>query len=125
MCFEELLLPIGFECPEELFGVAVSKITTDSREVVENSIFICVEGKDDDGHRYIEEASTAGAKIIVAENVRNECVGGAALLYAKNTRSIASLLYNLWYRDPVSKMKFIGVFSFKLIFEKDGYFYRF
>lgn len=109
MRFDELLLPIGLDCPKELFGVSVSKITTDSREVVENSIFICVKGKNDDGHRYIKDAINAGAKVIVAENVRNECVGGAALLYAKNTRNVASLLYNLWYRYPVGKMKFIGV----------------
>ena len=109
MYFEELLLPIGLECPKKLFGVSVSAIVTDSRRVVENSIFICVEGKNDDGHRHIGEALGAGAEVIVAESVRNECEGGAALLYAENTRRIASLLYNLWYGDPVSRMKFIGV----------------
>ena len=109
MCFEELLLPLGLECPEGLFGVDVACVTTHSKEVIENSIFICIKGKHDDGHSYVQEAIDAGAKIIVAENVRNECVGGAALLYAKNTRRVASLLYNLWYNDPVSKMKFIGV----------------
>ena len=109
MRFEELLLPVGLECPKELFGVEVSKIVTDSRKVVENSIFICVKGMHDDGHRYINDAIDAGAKVIVAENVRNECVGGAALLYAKNTRRFASLLYNLWYDNPVDKMKFIGI----------------
>ena len=109
MCFDELLLPLGLECPESLVGVSVSNITTDSREVTENSIFICVKGRDDDGHRYISDAIDAGAKIIVAENVRNECVGGAVLLSARNTRGVASLLYNLWYNDPSSKMKFIGV----------------
>jgi hypothetical protein len=109
MFFDELLLPVGLECPKELFGVVVAKITTDSREVVENSIFICVKGGNDDGHRYISEAISAGARVIVAENVRNECVGGAALLYASNTRNVASLLYNLWYRNPVGEMKFIGI----------------
>ena len=109
MRFEELLLPVGLECPKELFGVEVSRIVTDSRKVIENSIFICVKGMHDDGHRYISDAIDAGAKVIVAENVRNECVGGAALLYAKNTRRLASLLYNLWYDDPVGKMKFIGI----------------
>ena len=109
MRFEELLLPVGLECPKELFGVEVSRIVTDSRKVIENSIFICVKGMHDDGHRYISDAIDAGAKVIVAENVRNECVGGAALLYAKNTRRLASLLYNLWYDDPVDKMKFIGI----------------
>ena len=109
MRFEELLLPVGLECPNELFGVEVSKIATDSREVVENSIFICVKGTHDDGHCYLNDAIDAGARVIVAEKVRNECVGGAALLYARNTRRFASLLYNLWYNDPVGKMKFIGI----------------
>ena len=109
MCFEELLLPVGLECPRELFGVSVSAVTTDSRRVVKNSIFICIEGTNDDGHRYVEEALNAGAEVIVAESVRSECEGGAALLYAENTRRIASLLYNLWQGDPVSRMKFIGV----------------
>ena len=109
MRFEELLLPAGLECPKELFGVEVAKVTENSKEVVENSIFICIKGTYDDGHAYIREALDAGARVIVAENVRNECVGGAALLYADNTRSIASLLYNLWYNNPASKMKFIGV----------------
>ena len=109
MRFEELLLPAGLECPKKLFGLEVANVTTDSRECVENSIFICVKGCHDDGHRYINDALNAGARVIVAENVRNECVGGAALLYAENTRNVASLLYNLWYRDPVSKMHFIGI----------------
>ena len=109
MRFEELLLPAGLECPKELFGIEVTRVTTDSRECVKNSIFICVKGSHDDGHRYINDALNAGARVIVAENVRNECVGGAALLYAENTRSVASLLYNLWYNDPVGKMSFIGV----------------
>lgn len=109
MFFDELLLSAGFECPKELFGVEVAGIATNSQEVVKNGIFICVSGSRDDGHRYIEDAVRAGAKVIVAESVRNKCVGGAALLYADNTRRAAALLYNLWYKNPTSKMKFIGV----------------
>ena len=109
MCFEELLLPLGLECPAELYGVCVSAVATDSRKVKENSIFICVCGSSDDGHNYVDEAIRRGARVIVAENVRNECVGGAALLCVENTRRISSLLYNLFYNDPASKMKFIGV----------------
>ena len=109
MCFEDLLLPIGLECPSELFGVEVACVTCNSEEVVENSIFICQRGKRYDGHDYIEKAFLAGAKVIVAENVRDGCVGGAAILYVDNTRRVASLLYNLWYGNPADKMKFIGI----------------
>ena len=97
MCFDELLLPIGLECPKELIGVEVTGIVTDSRRVVKNSIFICVKGARYDGHDYIGEAINAGAKVIVAKTVRDVCVGGAAILYVENTRNVASLLYNLLF----------------------------
>lgn len=109
MFYNELLLPLGLECPAELFGVEVAGIATDSERVVENCIFICVSGTRYDGHDYVNEAISAGARVIVAEKVRNECVGGAALLYVENTRRAAALLYNLWYGDPASKMRFVGV----------------
>ena len=109
MLYNELLLPLGLECPTELFGVEVAGIATDSAKVVENCIFICVRGTRYDGHDYVNEAISAGARVIVAEKVRNECVGGAALLYVENTRRAAALLYNLWYGDPSSKMRFVGV----------------
>ena len=109
MCFDELLLPIGLDCPKELFGVEVARVTSNSEEVVENSIFICIKGKRYDGHDYMKNAFEAGAKVIVAENVRDGCVGGAAILYVDNTGRVASLLYNLWYGNPAGKMKFIGI----------------
>lgn len=109
MRFEDLLLPIGLDCPSELFGVDVACVTCNSDEVVENSIFICIKGTRYDGHDYIDKALLAGAKVIVAENVRDGCVGGAAILYVDNTGRVASLLYNLWYGDPAGKMKFIGI----------------
>lgn len=109
MFFDELLLPLGLECPAELFGVEAAGIATDSKRIVENGIFICVKGSHYDGHDFVSEAVNAGARVIVAEKVRNECVGGAALLYVENTRRAAALLYNLWFGDPASKMRFIGV----------------
>ena len=109
MNFDELLLPIGLECPKELVGVEVSKIVTDSRKATQNSIFICIEGARYDGHDHITEAVNAGAKVIVAKIVRDVCVGGAALLYVENTRNVSSLLYNRWYNDPTSDIKIIGV----------------
>ena len=109
MCFDELLLPIGLECPKELVGVEVTDIVTDSRKVVKNSIFICVKGARYDGHDYIDEAINAGAKVIVAKTVRDVCVGGAAILYVENTRNVASLLYNRWYKDPAADLKIIGI----------------
>ena len=64
MLYNELLLPLGLECPTELFGVEVAGIATDSAKVVENCIFICVRGTRYDGHDYVNEAISAGARVI-------------------------------------------------------------
>ncbi len=108
MNFHELLTGVGLECPENIEDLEVSAIVTDSSRVVENSIFVCLCGSRCDGHDHIEEAIRAGAAVIVAEKVRDECVGGAAIL-VDDTRHTASLLYNKWYGEPAADMKIIGI----------------
>lgn len=105
----ELFALAGIDIPEEIYDLEVSGIFTDSREVTENSVFICLKGARFDGHDHIGEALEAGAAIIVAEKVRGVCVGGAASILVDNTRHSASLLYNAWYKRPSEKMKIVGV----------------
>ncbi len=109
MKFGELLTGVGLECPRELLDLDVSGIVTDSRRVVKNCIFVCLCGARCDGHDYIEQAMKAGAAVIVAEKVRGECVGGAAIILVDNTRHTASLLYNKWYGDPCRRLKIVGI----------------
>ncbi len=132
MNFERLLGAVGLECPQELWGKEVSCIVTDSAKARENCIFVCIRGSRFDGHDHIVEAMEAGAKVIVAENVRGEREGGAALTLVNNTRLCASLLYNEWYGRPADCMKIIGVTGtngktsvacmLKALFESAGYF---
>lgn len=46
----------------------ISSITTDSRSVTENSVFVCIKGERVDGHDYALQSLKNGAKIIVAEH---------------------------------------------------------
>ncbi len=109
MQFERLLSSVGLECPEKIKNRQVSAIVTESAQVVENCIFICLCGSRYDGHDYIEDAMRAGAAVIVAEKVRDECVGGAAIILVDNTRHTASLLYNAWYKNPCAELKIVGI----------------
>jgi UDP-N-acetylmuramyl-tripeptide synthetase len=72
-------------------------------------MFICIKGHNSDGHEYIKEALNNGARVIVAEQVRDECVGGAATVLVKNTRRVAALLYNVQCDEPTKGLKIIGV----------------
>lgn len=105
----ELLCAIGVDMPSGIDDLEVTAIVTDSQKVIKNCIFICLGGSVYDGHDYIEDAIKAGAAVIVAEKVRDVCVGGAAIFYVENTRRAASLLYNAWHGNPARDIKVIGV----------------
>ncbi len=117
--------------PSELGDIEITEIITDSRKVRQGCLFLCIKGEHYDGHDYIGDAINAGAKVIVAENVRDVGEGGAAaIICVENTRRAASLLYNSWYGVNGDDMKIIGVTGtngktsvtniLKRIFEADG-----
>ena len=110
MQLSELFGRAGLECPREAEKIEVKNIVTDSRRVEKGSLFICLRGKIADGHEYMDEAIRSGASVIVAEQVRDACVGGAAaIVLLDNTRSVSARLYNAWYGNPTERLKIVGV----------------
>ena len=105
----ELLSGAGIECPEDLCDIDITKIVTDSRKASKGCMFVCIDGIHTDGHKFIKNAVSAGASVIVTETLRDECVGGAATVKVMNTRRAVSLLYNSWHGDPAGKLKIVGV----------------
>ena len=45
----------------------ISKVVSNSKEVVDNSIFVAIKGYDFDGHTYVEEAIKAGAVAVMLD----------------------------------------------------------
>ncbi|MBQ8850413.1 MAG: UDP-N-acetylmuramoyl-L-alanyl-D-glutamate--2,6-diaminopimelate ligase [Clostridia bacterium] len=106
----ELFERAGLKAPADVENVDVKNIVTDSRRVQKDSLFVCIRGTHTDGHEYIDSAIEKGASVIVAEQVRDACVGGAAaFIMLDNTRKVAALLYNAFFGDPVKNLKIIGV----------------
>lgn len=109
MLTDVLFEDAGLECPLECKGIEIKNIVTSSDKVTYGSMFICIKGKNNDGHDYIGNAIKNGAVVIVAEQVRDECVGGAAIVKVDNTRHVAALLYNAQHGRPTKRLKIIGV----------------
>ncbi len=113
MKLSELFGKSGLSFPPELGEINLTNIVTDSKKATEGSLFICLRGVHQDGHRFIREATDKGSIVIVAEQVREQCVGGAAatipVIVFENTRQVAALLYNTWYGRPTDRLKLIGV----------------
>ena len=131
MRVSELFGRAKIEYPREAENIEITDIVTDSSSVREGSLFICIKGLRHDGHEYIGEAVGRGAKVIVAEQVRDMDVGGAAAtIFVDNTRQVAALLYNSWYCEPARDMKLVAVtgtngktsvtYILKKIFERAG-----
>ncbi len=109
MRLSDLLFGANIECPENIRDIDITSIVTDSRQVTEGSMFVCIDGLHTDGHKYIKDAVKAGASVVVTEDGRDECVGGAAAVKVLNTRSASAFLYNSWHGRPAGKLKIIGV----------------
>ena len=109
MRLSDVLEDIGEKLPEKYKTVEFTEIVTDSRRVTAGCMFICRRGHNRDGHDYVEQAINNGAAVIVAEQVRDWCVGGAAILKVENTDKFAALLYDRQYGCPTKKLKIIGV----------------
>ena len=94
MLLSELLSGANIGCPNNISDINVTSIVTDSRRATEGSMFVCIDGLNVDGHKYIKDAVRAGASVVVTEEGRDECVGGAAAVKVLNTRSASAFLYN-------------------------------
>lgn len=120
----ELCQIAGIDCPQSLFSIEISGVTSDSRQVREGSLFVCVKGFHYDGHSFIRRALCAGAVAIVAEEDAQGLVGdhaseekcefnvkdvSARIITVPKTRRALACLLDAWYGSPSKKMKYIAV----------------
>ena len=83
----------------------ISYITSDSRDIRENSVFVCIKGKNFDGHDAAGEALGKGALYAVTERdlgIKNQIV-------VENTREALSLMCGNFFGNPAKKLKLIGI----------------
>jgi UDP-N-acetylmuramoyl-L-alanyl-D-glutamate--2,6-diaminopimelate ligase len=100
----------GLECPKPIANQEISGIQTDSGLVRSGDLYVCIRGLRTDGHAYAADAISRGAVCILTdEEYRQDLPRTVCHIKAKDTRRACAYLYNAFWGDPVSKMKFIGV----------------
>ena len=108
MTFKELTT---FCDPVSATGTApgsLGKLCQDSREVRKNDIFIAVKGYTVDGHKFIQQAVSAGASVIISEKPV-ELKPGIAVIIVKDTRALIGPLAQKLAGNPAEKMKVVGI----------------
>lgn len=115
--------------------IDITNITSDSREVKENGLFVAIKGFDVDGHNYISSAIEKGATAIIAapdidKKILKEIVNKVTIIIAKDTRYALAICSCNFYGNPSRKFKLVGItgtkgktttsFMVKRILEKSG-----
>jgi len=86
----------------------VRGITSDSREVKKDFIFVAVRGKNFDGNEFTDRAIKAGACAVLTESDPGRSLPVPVLVTDSINRSSAVISKN-FYSDPLSSVKVVGV----------------
>ncbi len=86
--------------------IDVKEIVMDSNKVVCDSLFICITGKDFDGHAYAKQAQSYGAIAIICEK---EVDASITQIIVDNSRMAMSQVASNFYNNVDREMKIIAV----------------
>jgi len=86
----------------------ITGITPDSRQVTPGVAFVALKGTADDGHKYVMDAISRGASVIVTQepvSVPPE----TCLIVAPNSRHALAAMADILFDHPSGKLKVVGV----------------
>ncbi len=83
----------------------ISFVTDNSKKIVKGCLFVCIKGKNFDGHTVAAQAVADGAAAVVTERD----LGLAEQVIVGNSRAAYALICSAFFGDPCRKLKIIGV----------------
>ena len=113
MKFKQLIEAIG-PCPDDtkIKDFEVRGLSSNSRNIQDNFVFVAIRGTHDDGHGFIQEAIDRGAKAVIVQcqvsgiKCRDKKIN---LIKVKDTRKALAKLAASFNGYPSSKIKVIGI----------------
>lgn len=90
-------------------NIEIKTITSDSRSVGEGSLFVCIRGRNHDGHSFAGEATAKGAVAILAEDELKGLPSGVTVVYTPDSAAANARLWDAWYCHPARDIKLIAV----------------
>ncbi|PKM49804.1 MAG: UDP-N-acetylmuramoyl-L-alanyl-D-glutamate--2,6-diaminopimelate ligase [Firmicutes bacterium HGW-Firmicutes-7] len=88
--------------------INIKNIINDSRLVQEGSLFVCIDGFETDGHKYIDNAIERGAIAILAQK-EVDIEQDITVVQVQNTRKALAILSSRYYNHPSDKFELIGI----------------
>ncbi len=89
--------------------IEIQSIITDSRKKRKNSIFFCIKGMMNDGHRFINQAIENGAVCIVYSDEIKDKNPQVTYIRVKSVTRVLNKVADYFYGSPSKKMVMFGV----------------
>ncbi len=85
----------------------ISSVTADSRQAGEGSLFIAIPGEVQDGHDYITDAVSRGARAIIVERTCPDV--DVPVIKVQDSRRALAQVASQFYADPAGALQLVGV----------------
>lgn len=109
MNWKELLEGVPCKLVQEGAVQDITGVYYDSRTVEPGGLFVCIEGFQTDGHKYIPSALEKGAVALVCAYPVQDVPENVTVILAENTRRALAMISAHFYGNPSRKMRMIGV----------------
>ncbi|MBF0430373.1 MAG: UDP-N-acetylmuramoyl-L-alanyl-D-glutamate--2,6-diaminopimelate ligase [Fibrobacteria bacterium] len=106
MLVSRLLHESGLELPL-LADLEISDVQLDSRKIVPGSLFIAMQGTNDDGARFISDAKNNGAALVLTDAAEQE--NRKDVYYVDDLRGKASAIANVFFGQPLKQLECFAV----------------
>jgi UDP-N-acetylmuramoyl-L-alanyl-D-glutamate--2,6-diaminopimelate ligase len=93
--------------PTALSAIEIRGVTFDSRLVHDGSLFVAISGARADGHDFVADAASAGARAALVERPQPEVA--VAQLVVERSRAALASASAWWFGDPSHELGVIGV----------------
>ena len=115
MKLKELLNDMEYTIVQGSVDTQITGLTIDSRKVTKGSLFVAIQGRDFDGHKFIPMAVEKGAAAVLVDNNKaNDRESGTSpdafpVISVQDTRDVLSRISNEFYGHPEKSFNLIGV----------------
>ncbi len=103
-----ILKGISYEIISGNTDLEINEIQYDSRKLKSNDLFVCIEGYNTDGHKYINNAARSGALAIICTKIPL-VLSNCTFIKVEDSRKALALMSANYYEHPEKKLKMIGI----------------
>lgn len=105
----DLLYKVSIEKLIGNVGSSIKNISFDSRKIESGYIFFAIKGYDLDGHKYIPQAITQGASVVVCEELPEELSDYVTYVQVNNSSIALGIVASNFYDNPSEKLTLAGI----------------